>query len=123
MPGWKGKPHERVGSAVNIFVDESGIFSGNPAQQHSVSVVGALVIPDRHLAAVERKYAALRQGLLTEQSEVKGRLLSEHAVDSVVSMLVRYEVIFEATAIDLGVHEDSDILDHKMRQAGLITKE
>jgi hypothetical protein len=40
---------------VRIFIDESGTFSG--FQANSVSVVGALVIPDVMMRNIETKYA------------------------------------------------------------------
>jgi len=60
---------------MHIFIDESGTFVRGE-QQASVSMVGALIIPDVRLARVEQKYAALRTGLSTdEKGEVKGRNL------------------------------------------------
>ena len=60
---------------MHIFVDESGTFTRSE-QQASVSVVGALIIPDVRLAGIEEKYAALRRDLPKDKGEAKGRLLS-----------------------------------------------
>jgi hypothetical protein len=101
---------------MHIFIDESGTFKGG------VSVVGALIIPDVRLVKLEKKYATFRPELPQEKGEVKGRLLSERQVASVVSMLARYEVLFEITAIDMAIHIDADIADHKARQAEGLTR-
>jgi len=105
---------------MHIFIDESGTFTG-VTNQHNISAVGALIIPDIQLAKVERKYRALRSDLPQERGEAKGRLLSEHQVASVVSMLARYQVLFEITAIDMGLHGAADIDEHKRQQAEGLT--
>jgi hypothetical protein len=105
---------------VHIFIDESGTFTGSPSHP-SLSLVGALVIPDARLARVETKYRALRADLPKDRGEVKGRLLVEHDVDSVVSLLKRNDVLLEITAVDLGMHSAATIAAHQKKQAELIT--
>jgi len=106
---------------VHIFIDESGTFTISPCR-HAISVVGGLIIPDQQLVKLEKKYAALRPQLVTSGGEVKGRLLSERHVASVVAMLRRYEILFEVTAIDMGIHEASAVSAHKRGQEEAITK-
>ena len=65
---------------MRIFIDESGTFSGFHA--NSVSVVGALAIPDVMMGNIEKKYAKFRDGLPKENGEVKGKFLSERQVKS-----------------------------------------
>ncbi|MEX2222860.1 MAG: DUF3800 domain-containing protein [Candidatus Rokuibacteriota bacterium] len=103
---------------MHIFVDESGTHGRNA---DAVSVVGALTIPEARLARIEEKYAALRPDLPEEKGEVKGRLLGEADVARVVTMLLRYEVLFEVTAIDLAVHRPEEVVSHQMAQAEGIT--
>ena len=98
---------------MRIFIDESGTFSG--FQANSVSVVGALVIPDVMMENIERKYAKIRERLPKENGEVKGRLLNEKQVDKVVSLLVRNEALFEITALDLGLHKEGAVRDYKQK--------
>jgi hypothetical protein len=86
---------------VRIFIDESGTFSG--FQANSVSVVGALVIPDVMMGNIEKKYAKLRGSLPKENGE-KGKRLNEVQVDKVVTLLMRNGALFEITALDLGLH-------------------
>lgn len=106
---------------VHIFIDESGTFAASSEGAHSVSLVGALIVPDYRLARVEKKYAVLREDLPKQDGEVKGRLLSESEIDRVVSMLTNNEVLFEVSAIDMGIHGDADIADHKKRQEHALT--
>ena len=47
------------------------------------------------------RYARLRSCLPKEKGEVKGRLLDEAEVASVVALLKRYDVLFEVSAVDL----------------------
>ena len=106
---------------MHIFVDESGTFVlSNEA--HNVSVVGALIIPDRRLPYIEKLYSKLRTKLPKEKGEVKGRLLKESDVDTVTSMLADHQVLFEACAIDLGTHTLDDLFWHKAQQEVGITK-
>lgn len=92
---------------MHVFIDESGSFSGFHAG--SIGVVGALAIPDVMLDNVAKKYLKFRSQLPQENGEVKGRRLSERQVDKVVTLLVRNEAIFEITALDLGLHKESEV--------------
>jgi len=96
---------------MHVFIDESGSFTG--FHTGSISVVGALAIPDEKLGALKKKYAKIRPRLPLEKGEVKGRLLNEKQIDEVVTLLARNEVLFEATAIDLGMHTEQEVLHYK----------
>ena len=88
---------------MHIFIDESGT-SAPPASDPSISTVGALIVPDSILPGIERKYARLREELPKHNGEVKGRLLNEHEINNVVTMLRRHQILFEVAAIDMAVH-------------------
>jgi hypothetical protein len=105
---------------MHIFIDETGSFSGDFGTS-SLSLVGALIIPDERLPNIEQRYRRIRPSLQQERGEVKGRLLDERNVAHVVDILVKNEAVFEATAIDLGLHRPADIDAHKQRQAEEIT--
>ena len=72
---------------MHIFLDESGTFVGH--QKGSISVVGALVVPDGNLRRLRRRFARIRPSLLKDVSEVKGRLLGEHDVNKSSCVLLR----------------------------------
>ena len=44
---------------------------------------------------------------------MKGRLLNEWQIEEVVTLLARNEVLFEGTAIDLGMHTEQAVHDYK----------
>jgi hypothetical protein len=105
---------------MHIFIDESGSFAGG-SSQNAVSMVGALVIPDQRMKLIERKYKKIRVKLPTEKGEVKGRLLDEGQIDTVVRFLASHDLFFEAIAIDLALHTTASIERHKKGQEGGIT--
>jgi hypothetical protein len=96
---------------MHVFIDESGPFTGFHAG--SISVVGALAIPDGRLALLKKQYAKIRVSLPLEKGEVKGRLLNEEQIDKVVRLLSRNEAVFEGTVIDLGLHTEAAVLEYK----------
>jgi hypothetical protein len=105
---------------MHIFIDETGSFA-IPAPFPSPSLVGALVIPDRKLKYFDRIYGRLRPKLPKDKGEVKGRVLNEEEIRSVVEVLLRCECLFEATVIELGTHTETGLTKHKMEQAKRIT--
>lgn len=70
---------------MHVFIDESGTFIGH--QPRSISVVGALAIPDGNLPRLKKKYARIRKSLLTGDGEVKGRDLDAGQIDRVVRLI------------------------------------
>jgi hypothetical protein len=98
---------------VRIYIDESGPFAGFHAG--SISVVGALTIPDSMLDRTVAKYKKFRERLPQENGEVKGRLPNEKQIDKVVMFLFRNEALFEITAIDLGLHEENAAREYQQK--------
>lgn len=107
---------------MHIFIDESGTFSHSANGTSSVSAVGALVIPSTKLASFDKLYGRLRAKLPKHNGEVKGRLLSEAGLASVVSVLYKLGCIFEAVATDSSFHTPDEILAHRKGQEQKITK-
>jgi hypothetical protein len=105
---------------MHIFIDESGTFAP-VIGKHSISAVGALVVPDDNLKELVQRYQLLRSALPQKGIEVKGRELDEKAVDSVIQLLVNDDVLFEITAIDMGLHTKPVLEVSKVRQAQAIT--
>jgi hypothetical protein len=96
-----------------VFVDESGTFTGY--HQGSISVVGALAVPDGNLARLKKKYARIRKGLPKEDGQVKGRLLNAVEIDRVVRLLKDRDAIFEVNAVDLGLHTVGGVAAYQQR--------
>jgi hypothetical protein len=110
-----------LGITMHIFVDETGSFAGIE-QPNSISLVGALVVPDERLASLEKNYAKLRRGLHKDaKGEVKGRLLNELDVARLIPVLFEHSVLFEAACIDLGLHTQAGLLAFRAQQAEKIT--
>jgi hypothetical protein len=105
---------------VHFFIDETGSFSGW-GQFPSVSLLGALVIPDSRLVSLEREYKRLRRRLPQERGEVKGRRLNEDQVSSIVDLLMHHSAVFEAMGIDLGTHTQEIVTEFQRKTAAGIT--
>ena len=105
---------------MHIFIDESGTFTGLGADAPAVSTLGALIMPSHRLPKLFKKYARLRANLPTRKGEVKGTLLDERQVASVIEILRVNGALFCASMIDLAVHSAEDIAHHRARRsAGL----
>jgi uncharacterized protein DUF3800 len=98
---------------MQIFIDESGSFTG--FHDRSISVVGALAIPNAKLEFLAKKFAKIRAHLPLDKGEVKGRLLNEKQINEVVTLLARNEVLFEVTALDLGIQTEDDLKAYKQK--------
>jgi hypothetical protein len=106
---------------MHIFIDESGPFGGI-GQFPSVSLIGALIVPDACMAGLEKRYKKLRLNLpKDEKDEVKGRLLDELQVDNTVSLLLADSALFAAAAIDLGTHTEDGLKAFQAQQAEKMT--
>jgi hypothetical protein len=105
---------------VRIFIDESGTF-GRAKTGPSISVVGALILPDYRWHRIQGKYGELRTKLPQVNGEVKGRLLSERHIADVVSLLRSNDALFFAAAIDLAQQSEAEVKTHQMGQARGIT--
>lgn len=103
---------------MHIFIDESGGFARSATRPHSISCVGAAIIPGRNLDRIERQFHKLARGWpLAKCDEVKGKLLSEVHISELCDLLSQFEVLFEASVMDMSLCDDSDIDLHKKNQA------
>ena len=110
-----------MGVGLHIYIDESGTFICDARKRHSISAVGALVIPTSSMKGFEKLYGRLRRRLPQNKGEIKGRQLSEDQVVEVAALLRKVGSIFEVVAIDMGMHSEEDILLHKASQEEAIT--
>ena len=89
---------------MHIYIDESGIFSNPNSKPNVASVVVALTVPSTYKVKLFREFSKLSEGLPTKDGEVKGRLLDEAQVASVVSLLAKYDCLVEINSIDIALH-------------------
>ena len=69
----------------------------------------------------EKLYGRLRRRLPKSKGEVKGRGLSEGEVVEVGRLLRKIGALFEVVVVDMGMHSNDDVVDHKSGQTGAIT--
>lgn len=106
---------------MHIFIDESGTFVCDAEKKHSISAVGALVIPTSSMEGFEKLYGRLRKRLPLDKGEVKGKQLSENQVCEVAAILRKVGAIFEIVAIDMGLHTEEGLKFHRAGQAKSFT--
>lgn len=108
---------------MHIFIDESGTFAPVKNGERSLSLVGALIVPDWSLPKLLTRYAQRRVSLPKNSSgEVKGKLLDENQVSRVVDLLIKSNCLFEVVAVDMGNEDVQSIERHRAGQAEGITK-
>jgi hypothetical protein len=106
---------------MHIFIDESGPFAGI-GEFPSVSVIGALIMPDARLQSLDKHYKNLRANLPKDKKgEVKGRLLNEQQVENSVSILFAESALFEGAVIDMGIHTEDGLRAFQAQQAEKMT--
>ncbi|WP_137044842.1 hypothetical protein [Pseudolabrys sp. FHR47] len=106
---------------MHIFIDETGSFSGI-GEFPSVSLVGALVVPDERLASLEKQYNRLSRNFpRDDRGEVKGRALTEKQVASLIPMLFEHSTLFDATGVDVGAHTEDGLKQFQAEQAERMT--
>jgi len=106
---------------MRIFIDESGAFQATPFKS-TISLVGALIIPDGTYDRVLAKYARLRAHFPKRRMEVKGSMLDESQVAKILDILFKNGALFEAVAINLGEHTDTEIEYHRKLQMDKLTE-
>jgi hypothetical protein len=98
---------------MHIFLDESGSFGGIEASSPALSAQGALILETSRLPRLFQKYLKLRLRLPKRNGEVKGSLLDEAQVASVVELLRKNGALFCASVIDMADHTKGDIAKHR----------
>jgi Protein of unknown function (DUF3800) len=107
---------------MNIYIDESGVFS-NPANKDNIaSCVGALAIPSSQRRDIIKGFRRLISSWKLGIPEIKGTKLGEDQIADVIRLLKRYEVIFDLVVMDLGLLTQAEITDHKIKSADGMTK-
>jgi hypothetical protein len=111
-----------IGRPLRIFIDETGSFTGI-GQPNSISMIGALIVPDARLSSLEREYRKVRRYFPLENGEVKGKRLHEADIAKLMPALRHHDVLFEAVAIDLGLHTEAGIRQNQLGRAEAMTAE
>jgi hypothetical protein len=107
-----------------IFIDESGVFLRDPRRADSISCVGSVIVPGRHLSELERQFRVISAAWpRSADGELKGRLLSEEHIAAVCSILEPLHVLTEFTVVDMNFSEDADVDHHQRMQAEGMTAE
>ena len=106
---------------MNIYIDESGIFSNPESKKVAVSCVAALVIPETQQKRIFEEYESILKRWNITRDEVKGSSLNELQVAQAIELLRNYDVLLEIVAIDLSLHSEDDISKHKKLQVDKLT--
>jgi len=107
---------------MQIFIDESGAFIPPSNRTHYVSCAGALVIPESCYREVTKGFKRLKHFWGCKGKEIKGSQLNEKQVNELIIFLMPYQILFEVVGIDMGLENQSVILQHKLAQAEKITE-
>jgi hypothetical protein len=107
---------------MHIYIDESGIFNNLASKRNVASCVAALAIPSSKKVKLFEEFKTLTSGWSGPSGEVKGKELDEAQIAAVVAMLQKYDVVLEITAMDLGIHTQTEISSFKQRQADEVIK-
>jgi hypothetical protein len=103
-----------------IYIDETGPFDTPKYAGHSVCAVGALAIPESCHDTILESFSRIVAEWHLPGPEPKGRLLTEGKFDRFFAFLGSFDVVLSLVAIDMGMHTDSEIVDHKERQVALL---
>lgn len=106
---------------MDIYIDESGIFSNPENRPNIASVVAALVVPSSQRRELIRKFQRLTRHWQPKEKEIKGRELDEDQIAAIVTLLKKYDVCVDAIFIDLALHTNDEVAKFKKKQANNIT--
>lgn len=103
---------------MKIYVDESGTFSvDKKGQPHSISCVGALVIPEMIENELFKTFEGWKISISSKynlkNSEIKGSMLNEDDFKSLLKDLSYFDIVMEVAAVDLSHTNIVEIEKHK----------
>lgn len=99
-----------------LYIDETGPFDTPRGGGHSLCAVGSLAIPESCHQIVLDGFATIVSEWHLSGAEPKGRILTEGKFDRFFTFLSSFDVVLTLVAIDMGLHTDAQISDHKARQ-------
>jgi hypothetical protein len=106
---------------MHIFIDESGIFANPAERDHTLSCVGALVVPEAQCDEILQCLRDLKSEWTGSSSEIKGSSLSEDQIRSLCQKLLRFDVMWDFEVIDLGLHSASQLREFQDVQCQKLT--
>lgn len=104
-----------------IFIDETGSFQV-PSRPNQLSCVAALLVPESFAKTLFRRVRRRFGEWRVDGGEVKGRQLSEREMAEVIGVVRRFDVLLISVAIDMGLHTDAGISQHRSNQSHTIRK-
>lgn len=109
---------------MQIYIDESGPFA-IPLQKKywAISCVGALAIKDSDHQSLLDAYISLKTRWGYYNQEIKGSKLNELQAAELISVVSKFDVLFDLCAIDMARHSADDFLNHKNGQANALIKQ
>ena len=107
---------------MHIYIDESGVFSNPQGRSNVPSCLGALIIPSERKKALFRDFEWIKKGWGFARQEIKGSRLDEYQVEQVVTVLRKYDVLFEVSAIDMEFHPNYAMEEFKKQSVAGITQ-
>jgi hypothetical protein len=102
---------------MHIFLDESGPFTVPQHAGRSVCCVAALAVPDSCLEPLRTLHGNLLIDWNPPDGELKGRTFNKRQFGRVIVALSNLDVVLTIVAIDMGLHSEAAISQHKMAQA------
>lgn len=102
---------------MKIYIDETGIFANPNKNENLVSCVGALVIPEILHGNVIREFEKVLRNWPFDEDEIKGSQLNEDQINQLINKLIDFDIFFQVCAIDLGIRNEDQIINHKNTQA------
>jgi Protein of unknown function (DUF3800) len=107
---------------VHIFIDESGAFVRPRTGASKAACVGALMVRSDRLEELSDAFSRLRRQFSSEDAELKGSALTERQVAQIIATLRRFDVVFDATVIDIGNQDPEQVRRVKERQVQMLVE-
>jgi hypothetical protein len=103
---------------LHIFIDEGGTFTAASGW----AVVCSLAIPHNEVGSARREINRLSRGWPRNKGELKGGILRQTHLESLVEVLFRHDALMHACAIDVSREHTARIDQHKASQCDSMTK-
>jgi hypothetical protein len=106
---------------MHIFIDETGVFANPSNKEEAISAVGALCVPNKQLDSLSVRFEKLKGEWGLSGIEAKGGKLSEAQIAQSLALMQKHGVRAKLVMIDLGLHKNVDLEQHRSIQADRLT--